>query len=474
MVLGKKSKLKIKHLNVWKYKERLKMRYKILVKAPSRSQSGYGEQSKFALRALRKHQDKFDIKLLNLNWGRTGFGLGLSPEEKEENEWLDNLIQQTSMEIQQNQGHISGDISLQITIPNEFEGMAPINIGYTAGVECNKASPEWLMKCNQMNKVLVTSNHAKFVLESTSYDGQDQFGKPAQLKLEKPVITTPYAVRPEISADMSWINEDPSLGKNLPDFNFLSICQWGPRKNLETTIKAFVEEFKNEDVGLIIKANITKNNIADRTATEFRLKEFLKTLGATKEQRKCKIFLIHGHLSQNQVRGLMVHPKIKALITTSHGEGFGLSQFDAAQLALPQAMPAYSGYLDFMYCKEMDEKSKKMKLRPQFRKIDYDIKPVQPEAVWPTVINQDAQWAFVKHSDTREAMRDIFKNYGPWKAKAKKLQEHVLGEFSADKMYDHFVQQILDCLPALPKEDDTFKLDQEIQEKNILNDIVET
>lgn len=142
---------------------------------------------------------------------------------------------------------------------------------------------------------------------------------------------------------------------------------------------------------------------------------------------------------------------------------------------LPQAMPAYSGYLDFMYDHKKDPKSGKMKLKPHFRKIDYDIKLVQPEAIWPTVINQDAQWAFVKHNDTREAMRDLFKNYGPFLADAKKLAQTINEKFSADKMYDHFVQQILDCLPPLEnKEDDTFKLDQDIVEKNILNDIVET
>ena len=38
----------------------------------------------------------------------------------------------------------------------------------------------------------------------------------------------------------------------------------GPRKNLQTTVKAFVEEFKDEDVGLVIKTNIAKNCLMDR------------------------------------------------------------------------------------------------------------------------------------------------------------------------------------------------------------------
>lgn len=292
-----------------------------------------------------------------------------------------------------------------------------------------------------------------------------------QLKLNVPIITTPYAARPDIIPDLEFVDRELS---NIPNFNFLTVAQWGPRKNVEATLKAFVEEFKDEeDVGLILKVNIAKNNVHDKMATKFRLSEFLRTSGFAKEQRKCKVFLLHGHLNQRQIRSLFVHPKIKALITTSHGEGFGLSQFEAAFCALSQAIPAYSGPVDFLYRREKDSKTGKMKLRPQFKKIDYDMKNVQPEAIWNGVIQPDAMWAWVKHNDVKDSMRELFKNYGPWKAKAKYLQEHVLEEFEAEKMYKHFVQQIIDCLPALPIEPDQFKLDQEIVEKNILNDIIE-
>ena len=37
------------------------MKKKIIVRAPALTQSGYGEQARFALRSLRAHEDKFDI-----------------------------------------------------------------------------------------------------------------------------------------------------------------------------------------------------------------------------------------------------------------------------------------------------------------------------------------------------------------------------------------------------------------------------
>ena len=54
------------------------------------------------------------------------------------------------------------DISLQITIPNEWERMAPVNIGVTAGIESTKIAPAWVEKSLQMDKIIVTSNHAKY------------------------------------------------------------------------------------------------------------------------------------------------------------------------------------------------------------------------------------------------------------------------------------------------------------------------
>ena len=44
---------------------------KVLVRGPALSQTGYGEQCRFALRSLRSREDLFDIFLLNIPWGGT-------------------------------------------------------------------------------------------------------------------------------------------------------------------------------------------------------------------------------------------------------------------------------------------------------------------------------------------------------------------------------------------------------------------
>ena len=99
------------------------MKKKILVKGPVLSQSGYGEQARFALRALKSREDIFEIFVLPVPWGKTGWIW----EESEFRTWLDERI--TLTQVLHQRKELSPDISLQVTIPNEFQKIAPINIG---------------------------------------------------------------------------------------------------------------------------------------------------------------------------------------------------------------------------------------------------------------------------------------------------------------------------------------------------------
>ena len=46
---------------------------KIFVRGPVLSATGYGEQSRFALRALRSRPDLFDVYIQPIPWGKSGW-----------------------------------------------------------------------------------------------------------------------------------------------------------------------------------------------------------------------------------------------------------------------------------------------------------------------------------------------------------------------------------------------------------------
>ena len=216
---------------------------KIIVRGPALSRSGYGEHTRFLLRSLRKYEDSLDIFLLNVGWGQTGWVW----KNDEERMWIDSLIGKTGAYIE------SGgtfDMSAQVTIPNEWEKLAPINIGVTAGIESTKVSPQWVEKSMLMDKIITISEHSKQVYEGTGYTVQNsQTGEMIEnFSCQTPIEIVHYPVRDY---------EPAELDLNLDyDFNFLTVAQISPRKNINNTIRWFVEEFKNQEVGLDIKLNI--------------------------------------------------------------------------------------------------------------------------------------------------------------------------------------------------------------------------
>ena len=58
------------------------MRKKIIVKGPALSRSGYGEQTRYALRALRTREDLFDVYVVNIPWGNTGQLMDVTDETR--------------------------------------------------------------------------------------------------------------------------------------------------------------------------------------------------------------------------------------------------------------------------------------------------------------------------------------------------------------------------------------------------------
>jgi len=268
------------------------MKKKILLKAPLLTRSGYGEQSRFALRALRSRDDLFDIFIQPLQWGQTSW-IALVDEERT---WIDRTIERTIAYIQQG-GQF--DISLQVTIPNEWEQMAPVNVGYTAGIETTKVAHEWIQKANEMNRVIVVSSHSKNVFENTVYTAtnQDNPQQTFELRTTVPIDAVDYPTKK--------FKNLPDLGMKLDyDINFLTVAQFGPRKNIPNTVKWFVEEFRDEEVGLVLKTNLAKNCLMDRDRVHADLRKFLQTLG----ERKCKVYLLHGDMEDDEMHSLYVHP----------------------------------------------------------------------------------------------------------------------------------------------------------------------
>ena len=397
---------------------------KVFLKGPYLTQSGYGHHARTVYRALKTRKDMFDIYVQPIPWGRTSWLW----EDDEERREFDNCLTKTINYL--NSGG-KFDMSIQVTVPQEWEKIAPINIGVTAGIETDKISPKWIEKCLVVDKIITISEHSKNGFLNTVYEAvEEQTGKKVEFKCTTPVESVAYPVLP--------VEPEKTNFNFTTKFNFLTVAQLSPRKNVGQLLQAFIETFKdNPDVGLIIKANSAKNSLIDRRITTRNFKVLLNKFGP----RKCKVYLLHGSLSTAEMAALYTDSTVKALVSTTHGEGYGLPLFEAAYYGLPVIATDWSGHLDFLYM-PTKTKSSRTKMKHMFGKISYELKQVQKEAVWEHVITKDSKWAFPELGSIKMNLSDVHKDHGRFKKRAKDLQKWIVENYSEDKIYEDFVSHL--------------------------------
>ncbi len=397
------------------------MKKRIIVRGPALTQSGYGEHARFVLRSLRSREDLFDIYLQPISWGQTNW----TWEDTEERRWLDSLVQKTAM-----YGRHGGifDISVQVTIPNEWQKMAEKNIGITAGLEMSKVHPEWLIKSREVDKIITISEHSRDTYKNTVYSGTSkETGEPLELSCEAPIEIVRYPVKD--------IDPDENFKLELEhDRNFLTVAQWGPRKNVVNLVKWFVEEFADDEVGLILKLNKAKNCLLDQ---QFCLNSIRNAIGELLKDAKCSVYLLHGSLTEQQMTSLYVDDRVSAYVTATHGEGFGLPIYEAAYNGLPVIAPDWSGHVDFLRAPMKVKKrgKKTTKIRPAYARVDYKVQQIPPEVAWDKVVVPDCSWCVADEGSFKRQMRGVMNDLGRYNAQARKLQDHIEKEYSQEKQY---------------------------------------
>jgi glycosyltransferase involved in cell wall biosynthesis len=406
---------------------------KVLLVAPVLSRSGYGEMGRFALRSMLSNPG-IDLYMHNINWGKSGWIW----KDNQERKLIDALLQKTVL-FQQNGGQF--DASVQCTIPNEWKRLTPHDVGYTAGIETDKVAGDWLVKGNEMDKIITISKHGMDVYKNTSYEALDNSTgqKIPEYKCKTPIT---YVGFPKKNIGV----EDLDLNLRH-DFNFLCVAQLGPRKNVDAVINNFIEEFKNDDVGLLLKVHGANDSVIDFHTIK---KQFQNISKAAKEEGwKCSINLLHGNLSDEQMQGLYQHPKVKAMVSFTHGEGFGLPLYEAVCNGLPVVATDWSGHLDFLAMKVDINSPGKLKggktkgkvvvLEKKFAAVNYELKTIPKQAVWDGVLQAESKWAYVDDEDAKSKMRDVFENIENWETLTNELKESYLSE---QHYYDLFSEQL--------------------------------
>ena len=429
----------------------MKQKQYVVISCPIDTFSGYGARSRdFVKATVEAKKDDWDVWVMPQRWGETPWGY--IQDHKEEWGWLEPKMLPFQQPLTQ-----KPDVWMQITIPNEFQPIGNNNIGVTAGIETTLCHPSWIDGINRMDLTLVSSEHAKKVFEATQAEEKNPNGQIVRkIQLQKPVevlfegvdLNTYFEINNDDLPETDLITSLDNIDEN---FAFLFVGHWlqgefgQDRKNVGQTIKIFLETFKNKHnaPALVLKTAIHNGSIMDRT-------DVLNKINAIKTTVKAKklpnIYLIHGELEEEDMNHLYNHPKVKAMVNFTKGEGFGRPLLEFSVFKKPIIASGWSGHVDFLN-------------REFVSLIEGRLQPIHQSAVVENILIKESSWFEIDPVSASQKMVDVWTNYKKYEVGSKRQSHFVKSTFSFEKMvekvseyYNKYVKETPKLiLPTLPK-----------------------
>ena len=415
------------------------MKPMILVTAPVQTRSGYGNHARDICRALIE-SDKYDVKIQSVPWGSTPM-TALDSNDPSHNEIQKRILRQPNLPKQP-------ELHLHIVIPNEFRQFGKKNVGMTAGIEASIPPAEWIQGCNRMDMTIFTSEFSKFVFENVGFDKLDNNTKQVvgQLKLEKPSDVLFEGADANLYKEVKKISKklDDKFSIIEEDFCFLFVGHWlqgnlgEDRKDIGMMLKTFFTTFRNMNnpPALVLKTSGANFSIIDRNSLKKKINDIKRTFGDSKLPN---VYIVHGDLTDEEMNEMYNHPKVKAHLTFTHGEGFGRPLLEASFSGKPIIAPISTGQADFLDKEYTIE-------------IPHTMTKVPTNAFPKGYINPESQWSTVNYGIASRLMLDVFKNYDKYKVRGKKQMLVNRENFSFEAMKDKLIGMVDNILSDVPKQ----------------------
>lgn len=406
-----------------------------VIQGPVASRSGYGDHC-FSIAADIINWDKFDVKIVPMRWG-------VCP-----NTMLDDesrpMVKEIKSRILTSNLTSQPELFIQVSIPNEFQPRGKYNIGVTAGIESTVPKAEWIEGLNRMNLNIVPSKFSKEVFEKTSYEKRDdRNGMVEKVQLNKPIEVVFEGVDTDVYKKTSESSPEIDLAvDSIPEsFCYLFVGHWiqgdlgADRKDVGMLVKIFSEVFKNKKnaPALILKTSGATFSKIDKAEILKKINDIRAPLSGNLPN----IYVIHGELTPTELNRLYNHPKVKAHVSLTHGEGFGRPLLEATLSGKPLLTTGWSGHADFLPENLANLLPGTLVNVPQSACNDWLIK--------------ESQWFNANYSVAAQKIEDIHNNYINYIPNAEKLRVQNAERYNLDAAGKLLIEVLNKHLPVFEK-----------------------
>lgn len=286
---------------------------------------------------------------------------------------------------------------------------APLSIGRTM-FETDSLPLSWTHILNEMTEIWVPS---EFNLETFANAGV----KHTKIKV------IPEPLDENIYNPHNVIHPYPL--KESRSFKFLSVFDWSTRKGWEILLRAYFEEFKeDEDVSLILK--VSKIN-EPNTNPYTKINELIKKLGLKKVPH---FHIIQDILSQEDI--VRLYAACNCFVLPSRGEGWGRPYMEAMAMELPTIGTRWSGQQAFM----KEDNSFLINIE--------GLVPVDPNGMPPHFHGHC--WAEPSIDHLKELMRYVYNHPAEAKQKGVEARRYLFPRFSRQTIGQQIYQQMIDLV----------------------------
>lgn len=363
---------------------------RVLFRAPVLTHSGYGVHARQILRYLKglEESGRISLQVQVLPWGDTPWMI----DSSEKTRLIEYAMQRTGELV------APYDVTIQLQLPNEWDSRLGFkNIGVTAGVETDICNSEWVSACDKMDTVIVPSEHTRKCIMSS--------GAGEAL----------ICVVPESYTDFDCVPTTSILQSVKTEFNFLIHGQLTgmndvtDRKNIFNTIRWICDVFRSDpSVGIVLKTNVARGTKIDRKVTTSVI---MKLLSEVRRGDHPRVHLVHGILSDDENNSLYTDSRVKALVSLTRGEGFGLPLLEAAVAGLPIIATGWSAHTEF--------------LGESFTRINHRLIDVHQSKIDNNIFIKGSKWADTSEIDFKSKILKFRKDQSSEISAAKELSKRL-------------------------------------------------